>query len=284
MSEIISKIGSFFTTFSLIIAYIFGFGTVSVSDGYEMTGQEKLTMLDALYMGQGICTDGEYYYSSGSITAINFTGIAKWNKDMKRIKSRSGAVPKELYEMCGSNHIGGIDCANGLIYAPVEDDDYKRNFIITFDCETLEYAGDCYEMTCDKLGDGIPWCAVDGENGYLYTSQFDNVNEILRYNLADMTFDKAIPIDTTVNRIQGGSVYNGSIYLSYDVSHSVDEEVIKIDLDNGHVETEMVRYLCNYDNEAEDIVVYPFDDGSLIHIIDYDKLVGVNFRHYAPAK
>ena len=44
----------------------------------------------------------------------------------------------------GSNHIGGIDCANGYIYAPVEgkvDGKHLYNFILLYDCKMLKYTG-----------------------------------------------------------------------------------------------------------------------------------------------
>lgn len=47
-------------------------------------------------------------------------------------------------------------------------------------------------MSSEYLTDGIPWCAIDRENGYLYTSQFHNVGEILQYDLETMTFLRAI--------------------------------------------------------------------------------------------
>ena len=38
-------------------------------------------LFDALMMGQGITTDGEYYYVSGSITALNLTSLVKISAD-----------------------------------------------------------------------------------------------------------------------------------------------------------------------------------------------------------
>ena len=284
MSEFFSKITAFFTEVSLIIVYLFGMGTVGCSDGYEITGHEKVTTLNAIYAGQGICTDGEYYYSSGSLAAINVTALAKWDRNMHRVKSNFIAVPKNFTKEFKSNHIGGIDCYDGKIYCPVEGDGYERNFILVYDCDTLEYTGEYYDMTSEMLTDGIPWCAVDGKNGYLYTSKYSDVTEILQYRLSDMKFIKKIKLDSTVTRIQGGSVYDGKLYLSTDVPNSTDEDVFTVNLKNGHVERILVRNLSNYDNEAEDICVYPFEDGSLIHVIDYDKLLGVNLYHYSVSK
>ena len=42
-------------------------------------------------------------------------------------------------------------------------------------------------------------------------------------------------------------------------------------------------YLAD-DNEAEDICVYPSEDGALFHIVDYDKLINTNINHYKPTE
>ncbi len=281
-----TKIASFFTTIALIFSYLFGFGTSTVSEGFELVRNEKLHAPVSMFSGQGLCYDGEYFYGSGSLTFINFTGLVKFDENMKCIEKKSNAVPKEFYEKYGSNHIGGIDCANGYIYAPVEGEidgeGYLYNFILLYDCETLEYTGTYYDMTSEYLTDGIPWCAIDREKGYLYTSKFDGVTEILQYDLETMNFIKTIPIDEELNRLQGGSVYEGILYLSYDVSDSTTEQVLAVDLTDGSVSVEFTRSLPNYDNEAEDICVYPLSDGTLFHIVDYDMLINTNINHYKP--
>lgn len=280
------KIASFFSTMLLIFSYLFGFGSNTVSEGFELVRSEKLPATDSMFSGQGLCYDEEYFYTSGSLTFINFTGLAKFDENMKCIKKQANAVPKEFYEKYGSNHIGGIDCANGYIYAPVEGnidgEGYLYNFILLYDCETLEYTGTYYDLTSEYLTDGIPWCAIDRENGYLYTSKFDDVTEILQYDLETMNFVKAIPLDEELDRLQGGSVYDGILYLSYDVSDSTTEQVLAVDLADGSVSVEFTRSLPNYDNEAEDICVYPLADGTLFHLVDYDKLINTNINHYRP--
>lgn len=280
------KIASFFTTMLLIFSYLFGFGSSTVSEGFELVRSEKLPSTASMFSGQGLCYDEEYFYTSGSLTFINFTGLAKFDENMKCIKKQANAVPKEFYEKYGSNHIGGIDCANGYIYAPVEGkidgEGYLYNFILLYDCETLEYTGTYYDLTSEYLTDGIPWCAIDRENGHLYTSKFDEVTEILQYDLETMNFVKAIPLDEELDRLQGGSVYDGILYLSYDVSDSTTEQVLAVDLADGSVSVEFTRSLPNYDNEAEDICVYPLADGTLFHLVDYDKLINTNINHYKP--
>lgn len=275
------KIAAFFASVWLAIVYLAGFGTIGVSDGYELIAKQRLDPAVAMFSAQGICCDGEHFYCSGALTGVGFTGLAKYDLNMKCKRLKSGAVPKEFTKKYGSDHIGGIDCAGGYIYAPVEGEGDLYNFILLYDCETLEYTGKYYEMTCERLTDGIPWCAVDREGGFLYTSAFDPVEEILQYDLDTMEFIKAIPLETEVRRIQGGSVWDGALYLSYDcIDPGTRETIYRVDPADGSVEVELVRELPNYDNEAEDVCVYPLPDGSFIHTVDYDKLIFANVMHF----
>ncbi|MBQ6266751.1 MAG: hypothetical protein IJK64_03160 [Clostridia bacterium] len=280
------KITSMMLTLSLIITYLLGLGGRNVEGDLVLARQEKLNPIVSMYSAQGLCCDGTWFYGSGAMTAVHFTGLSKFDLQMKCIKRKANAVPKEFTERYGSDHIGGIDCADGLIYAPVEgeyeDQGYVYNFILLYSCETLEYTGVYYDLTSDYLTDGIPWCAVDRENRILYTSKFDDVHELLQYDLDSMEFLGVLPLQQTVNRIQGGSVYNGQIYLSYDAAHSTDEQILCVDLQTGTVSVFCTRHMPNYDNEAEDLCVYPLADGTLIHTVDYDKLLNVNVMHYQP--
>ena len=74
------------------------------------------------------------------------------------------------------------------------------------------------------------------------------------------------------------------LYLFYDAANSTQEQIIAIDPNTGSVRVEFTRYCPNYDNEAEDVCVYPMEDGSLFHVVDYDKLINTNVSHYKPAE
>ncbi len=276
------KLTAFFTTLVLIITHWAGLAPVTVSDGYELTGTDRLNPFVSMFSGQGLCCDGEHFYASGSLTGVGFTGLARFDLNMHVQKVKAMALPRELKEKYGSDHIGGIDCAGGLIYAPVEGEGYVHDLIVLYDCETLRYTGTYYDLSSsERFGDGIPWCAVDEEAGLLYTSRFDNVKEIYQYDLKTMEYVGSIPLDQELFRLQGGSVYDGRLYLSYDVKHSADEILWAVDLKTGRVEQALTRHIPNYDNEAEDVCVYPLPDGSLFHFSDYDKLISTYVSHFS---
>lgn len=131
-------------------------------------------------MGQGITTDGEYYYTSASITALNLQALAKFTfNDMELVDSHINPLPKECRDR-GNDHIGGISYYNGKIYASVEDSDgYNHACIVVFDADTLEATGEVYDLNPEEYDDGVPWCAVDSETGYLYASKWTDAEKSL---------------------------------------------------------------------------------------------------------
>lgn len=269
----------------LVITAIVGHGTAQASPNVALVDTDKVILEKAMYTGQGITTDGKYYYTSGSMTALNMTGLAKWSADdFKLVKNRLGVIPEEYMEKYDSNHVGGISYYNGLIYASVENSSKDHPLVITYDCETLE-AVKVYELPVDILPNGIPWCAVDGKNGYLYCSPFRDVEKIAAFDLETMQFQRYIELSEEVTRIQGGEVYGDTLYLSSDNGENTDT-ICCIDVSsgssNGNVSVLCERTIPGLNgNEAEGLTVCPMPDGSLIHVIDYDRIVGIYIRHYA---
>lgn len=161
-------------TYPLLILTLLTSPVVQSTDSAELVSTDTFVFEKALLMGQGITTDGEYYYTSGSIAALNLTGLAKFTADdMEIVKSRVNPLPKECSRR-GNNHIGGISYYNGKIYAPVEGGDEVYACIVVFDCETLKPTGEVYDLHNELYDDGVPWCAVDPETGYLYASKWSN--------------------------------------------------------------------------------------------------------------
>ncbi len=270
-----------FCALIMLISGVLNGNSVTCSSNAELLRTDKFTLDQALLMSQGITTDGEYYYTAGSIAAVALTGMAKWTvDDFERVDYTFSALPKELKDKYGSDHIGGISYYDGKIYAAVEDGEDANPLIVIYDAETLDYTGVYYEITTKYLTTGIPYCAVDAENGYLYTSEFRDIDSILAFNLDDMTFSHEIKLSEQITRIQGAEVYDGKLYMSYDVAGSATEQVLTADVKTGKVEKLFERTVSKRDHEAEGLTVYPMQDGSLIHISDYDKLVSVNIRHY----
>ncbi len=272
---------SFLMSICMIFTGFMDFGEAKSSKEVNLIKEEKLVLTEAMVAGQGVTNDGEYFYTSGALTALNVAGLAKWDMEtMELVAQNTDAIPEFYNEIYESDHIGGISYYNGKIYAAVENKAEDFPLVITYNPETLAEI-DVYKIPNDNLPDGIPWCAVDGENGYLYCSPFKNVTEILAFDLDTMAYSHSIELSKEITRIQGGEVYEGILYLSYDVENSNTDKILTVDVKTGNVDTLCSRTLPSLaGNEAEGLTICPMENGSLIHVLDYDKTVGVYLRSY----
>lgn len=271
---------AFLVAFCMVFTGVMDYGTASSTKEVELVKEEKMVLDAAMYAGQGITTDGEYYYTSGSLTAFGVAGLAKWDAEtFEQVAVNTKAIPEKYVDAHDSDHIGGISYYNGKIYGAVENKAEDFSLVITYDTQTLQPV-DSYKMPNEYLPDGIPWCAVDADNGYLYCSPFNEVDYIVACDLETMEFSHIIELSETVYRIQGGEVYEGLLYLSND-DESNSDKIYTVDISTGEVKRLCTRKLPSVaGNEAEGLTVYPMEDGSLIHVLDYDKTIGVYVRHY----
>lgn len=279
---IIRKIWSFLTL-PIMLLTVLTSPVAGSTDTAELISDNVLVLEKALLSGQGIATDGEYFYTSGSITALKFTALAKYTfEDMEIVKSNINPLPDKCTER-GDDHIGGISVYNGKIYASVEDSkEYLSPCIVLFDCETLEPTGEIYDLPADIYDDGVPWCAVDGETGLLYASKWNDIDSVYVYDVNDsMRFVREIKLSETIHRIQGGEFYNGKLYLSCDIEDNGDfKNILGVDINTGAVEVAAIRDVGGENVEAEGLTFYPSEDGSVMHVLDYNKVIGVFVRHY----
>ncbi|MBQ3045737.1 MAG: hypothetical protein IJD49_07300 [Clostridia bacterium] len=281
---IIRKIWSIITL-PLLLITILTSPVAQSTDSAELVSKNVFVFEKALLMGQGIATDGEYYYTSGAITALNLTALAKFTfDDMEMVDSHVNPLPEKCTDR-GNDHIGGISVYNGKIYASVEDsDEYIHPCIVVFDCETLEPTGEIYDLPRDIYDDGVPWCAVDGETGYLYASKWTDIEKIYVYDTNnEMSYVKEITLNgiTPIHRIQGGEFYNGKLYLSNDIEDNGNyKNILSVDVENGKVEVAALRDVGGDNVEAEGLTFYPAEDGSVMHVLDYNKVIGVFVHHY----
>lgn len=281
----IDAILSFLVAICMLFTGVMDSGEATSTPEVELVKEDKLVFIDAFTSGQGVTTDGEYYYTSGSLTALGMTSLAKWDAEtMQLLVKNDSPIPSEYIDNYGSDHVGGISYYDGLIYAAVENKAEDFPLVITYNARTLKVV-EVYELPNENLPDGIPWCSVDGDNGYLYCSQFNEVSEILAFDLETMEFSHVITLSEPVVRIQGGETYDGILYLSSDIANSNDDVIYTVDVKTGEVKELCTRSLPSAaGNEAEGLTVYPMADGSFIHVLDYDKTVGVYLRHYKMAQ
>lgn len=264
---------SIFTSITLLIC-----PTPADTSTASLTSERCYTIVDAYLTGQGLESDGTYYYSSGAISAWNIGGLAVIDMETGEIvRENLFALPKEFQDK-GYDHIGDIAYQDGVIYAPVEDKAEKYPLVLIYDPETLTYTGKYYELDATYLDDGIPWCAVD-EN-YLYTSTFHNPDKIVAYNIDDMTFSHIITLSLPLDRLQAGDCLNGKLYANCDPKDG-NKTVYEIDLKTGETKLLFDRNKTGYDTETEGLCVTADEEGNVVfHISDYNKLFSTILRTY----
>ena len=229
-----------------------------VPEGANLVGSHTYMLDQALTRGQGITTDGKYFYFSGNFF-LNKTDLETHETVVKNIM----AIPPALL-LQGCNHIGGISYYDGKIYAAIEDGSaYQHPYIAIFDAETLKFTGKSYAMPLELHDQGIPWCIVDGPRGYLYTLEWSNGKVLNVFNLDDMSFVKTVPLSMPLDRIQGGGICDGMLYLSMDVG---SKSVYKLDPVTGEAS---LLFKCNLspEVEAESMTVLPTPEGPLFCVM-----------------
>ncbi|MBE6715992.1 MAG: hypothetical protein E7573_03640 [Ruminococcaceae bacterium] len=258
---------------------------VAVStDSAELIGDDMFVFDQALMMGQGITTDGEYFYTSGAIAALNLTFLAKFDADnLMFVDAKMNPLPDVCSDR-GNNHIGGISYYEGKIYASVEGPDEGFPCIAVFDCETLKATGEVYDLDIENYDDGVPWCAVDRETGLLYASKWSDAETIYVYDIAkSMELVREIPLTGigVIDRIQGGEFYNGTLFLSNDLDNGgFIKNILSVNIQTGEVAVAAERNVGGDNVEAEGMTFSETEDGLILHVLDYNKLIGVNMRHY----
>ncbi len=256
----------------------------SSTDSAELVSKDTFVFEQALMMGQGITTDGEYFYTSGAITALKLTVLAKFTfSDMTFVDANINPLP-DVCRNRGNDHIGGISYYNGKIYASVEGPDEGYPCIAVFDCETLEATGEVYDLPAEIYDDGVPWCAVDKDTGYLYASRWSDAESVYVYDVNNsMSLVKEIKLTGLgkIDRIQGGEFYKGALYLSNDIhDNGTIKNILKLDVETGEVSLAAERNVGGENVEAEGITFYEDDNGAVMHVLDYNKLIGVFVHHY----
>ena len=207
---------------------------------------------------QGTATDGVSWYFSSANRLERTNGAFEAQADNLQ------PIPKDV-RTAGGNHIGDVDVHGGLLYGPIEDGpDYLHAVIVTYDAATLEPTGNVYPLPHEQQTQGVPWVAVDGPRQVVYSAEWDPVDRINVYDLADPSKAlRTIVLSEPLGRIQGAKVYGGVMYAARDDD---EKSVWKIDLDTGIV----MRLLAfgTTDSELEGIALIGSSDAAQMRVLN----------------
>ncbi|MFD0634495.1 hypothetical protein ACFQ9X_26070 [Catenulispora yoronensis] len=194
----------------------------------RLPSYQTWTALTALARGQGVSTDGTYYYFSGtnSLDKVTISGL-------NDVKTTFGAIPAALAATYGSNHIGDNDSYGGYVVAPIEDgSNYQHPLLALFNASDLSYTGRYVQLPLNLMPGGVPWVAVDAAAGLVYTAPWNQdaasgSDHLVAYSLHDLLTlpaGAALPVVRTVklsqplSRIQGAKMWRGQLWASADLS------------------------------------------------------------------
>ncbi|MDR1629684.1 MAG: hypothetical protein LBS36_05665 [Oscillospiraceae bacterium] len=280
VADTLVRVAALFTSVLLSLSLMMNKDLQS-TDEVTYLGSNAYAGIDALTMGQGITTDGEYFYTSGAVTTFQWGILGKVDIATGEIVMRNTyAIPAELREK-GSDHIGGISYYEGKIYAAIEGEPYEHNFIAIYDAETLEYTGVYYELEQENHVDGVPWVAVDAANGYFYTGEWNHAVRLNVYDLETGVFSHYLDlVGGELDRVQGCEVFDGVLFASSDDGDAT-LNVYAVNLATGEVSVAFTRQASRADIEAEDLTITQREDGKpVFHVLDFDKRVCVFVRHF----
>ena len=175
-----------------------------------------------------------------------------------------GAIPPD-WTAQGFDHIGDVDVADGVVYAPVEQPDYSRNrqAMLRYDVATLSFLDG---VIVDQSQNS--WVAVDADAKVAYSMGGFTDHAVVRYDLANAWKPLgSLELDATVERVQGGDVRDGYLWLSTD---DATDAVYQVDLSTGHVVA--LGSIGRIDGEAEGIDATVLPSGDL-HVLTVDAAV-----------
>ena len=90
-------------------------------------------------------------------------------------------------------------------------------------------------LSANDQMDGIPYITIHAERNVAYTSQFDDVSRINVYDLDTFTLIDYINMNTIINGIQGGKIYNNQFYLTADSDIDNNFAIYQVNLVSGDV-------------------------------------------------
>lgn len=180
----------------------------------------SLSGIHAVDGRQGIASDEQYYYVSGS------TNLQKYDKNWNLVAENNDPFADFKIKV---NHLGDIDVYGGELYAGAENfsDGAATDIqIAVYDAETLTlkrtflFEKDSGQVECSGIAvdpdhDSVWMCSWVGEESgrYLY-----------RYSLSSGAYVGKVHLQCPPQWVQGVAYYNGCLYLTADDGTADDGE------------------------------------------------------------
>jgi len=207
---------------------------------------------------QGLARSGD-----GWIFVTN-DAIYRTDASFEETDAQRDAIPADLAAQ-GYDHLGDPDVFDGLIWVPVEraDKDSGQQVTARYDEETLEFVDSVVVEQHHNAFIGVD------EDGMAYSADEFSDDSVVRYRIADgkVVPQEPLELSQTVERIQGGDVIDGALWLSTDDDHN---GVYRVDLETGEVQD--LGSAGHIEGEGEGIDATDLDESTL-HVLVADRAI-----------
>ncbi|MBV2155676.1 hypothetical protein [Kitasatospora sp. SUK 42] len=286
------KLGRISISVAAVAAVAVAAATPAQAATWTRTAQYyRWTGFNALERGQGVATDGTYFYYAGPGGMVKAT-----ISNDSEVASSAFPIPSSLSSPYKSDHIGDVEYYGGYVIAPIEDgkNNYQHPLLALYNASDLSYTGRYVQLPLDRMPGGVPWVAVDGAAGLVYTAPWNQsaangTNTLLAYSLADLLnlpAGSTLPVQRTItlsqplSRIQGAAMWQGRLYASVDDS---GKSVYSIDANTGQVAYEFHQDVEPGD-EVQGIAAWDLGpSGGQLHIVHVGsgwKSIFLYLQHY----
>lgn len=209
---------------------------------------------------QGVATDGEFYYVSGS------KALYRYSKDGDLLSSNTSALEGLP---ATANHIGDISVHNGEIYAGVEffEDGRSKNIqIAIYDGESLGYKrAISWEPESGQVE--VSAITVDAKRDAIWMTDWVNGRYLYRYALTSGKYAGKLHLRPTPQWQQGIAVYGDHLFVTADDGDAEHDEADNL----WRVPAEIVATSAYVTHEHEFI---EFKRAGEIEGLDFDEEAG----------
>ena len=202
---------------------------------------------------QGIATDGEHYFVSGS------TALYTYDKEGNLLMSNTS--PFEGLEL-EANHIGDIDCYDGKLFAGIEHfmDGVGRNIqVAVYDAATLRYL---YSIpwTAESGQQEVCGLAVNPEHGHVWMADWTQGHELYCYSLVSGEYVGKVALTPAPRLQQGICFIDGRMVISCDDGDAEADEPDRLWCCDLYPGTGDDVHDCGFPSEVETSIFRVMDD------------------------
>lgn len=191
------------------IVVILALAAVTAASAQSLGGKYRLKRIIPVEGRQGIASDSDYYYVSGS------TALYKYDKGGRLVAKNDepfAGLP------LAANHLGDIDVWNGEIFTGIETfkDGVGENIqIAVYGADDLKWK---YSIPWEPASGQVEVCglAVDRERGQVYMADWVDGRYVYRYDLASKKYSGKVHLRPVPQHQQGIFYADGKLLISAD--------------------------------------------------------------------